>query len=617
MRPPYQTYLDNMTAVRALVRPRLAPNLPDDDVIAAIHANAIRLFTLHRQNDAILDEILFSRRPETLSAEDAASLSELADALFNFSRSPDVGIAYRIHQLLYNYAIVHQDLDLKIRELYFQGITLHYLNVRNLDSDVNLFVDKIGEYFRAGAAYLEQYEEIANPETRAYIIRCLSNLKYGLRSIQGGSGRKSHALIEGWREYMDVFNRAMAVMESPHYREMNPDIPWDKFCYTMHYDRTQFLTSLRSGFYPDVAKAVLESAEYIYQHQEQGSKSGEKAVDIRTEYIYAAARYHNGEIGLEELLRVLLSICEESRLEDYSGDNIWALLTCPEYLKHYARFLPMERQNSLGWRIQRILDKQTNFLFHMPPNEYAMHISRTLQATAEHASSQDAHFSYQILNYLLACHPPTYVHSKVVAALTRRICAQFVRTNPEKLDGMFGMRHPASDPVALDALFEQAYFAGLYHDMGKCMLLSYVGQYSRRLLDEEFACIKLHPNFGSTLLQNLRMRDLAYAAGLHHRFYDKQGGYPADTSECPISAGLIVDIITVVDSLDAGTDNVGRSYAASKTYEQLIEELREGKGHRYAPDVVALFDDPEFYEQTKLFLDESRQNAYLSAYRAK
>ena len=612
MRPPYQTYLDNMTAVRALVRPRLAPNLADDAVLSAIHTNATCLFAIHRQNDAILDEILFSRHPETLSAEDAASLSELADALFNFNRSADVGIAYRIHQLLYNYALFHNDLDLKIRELYFQGITLHYLNVRSLDSDVNLFVDKIGSYFRAGAAYLKQYEEIENPETRAYIIRCLCSLPYGLRSIQGGTGQKSHTLIEGWHEYMDVFNRAMDVIGSPRYREMDPQIPWDHFCYAMHYDRTQFLSSLRTGFYPDVAKAVLESAEYVHQHPEQAEAAG-----IRTQYIYSAARYHNGEIGLEELLRVLLSICEEAQLGNYSSDNIWALLTCPEYLKHYVRFLPMERQNSLGWRIQRILDKQINFLFHMPPNEYSMHITSTLQATTEHATSQDAHFSYQILNYLLACHPPTYVHSKVVAMLTRRICAQFARTDPEKLDGMFGMRHPAADPVALDALFEQAYFAGLYHDMGKCMLLSYVGQYSRRLLDEEFACIKLHPDFGSTLLQNLRMRDLAYAAGLHHRFYDERGGYPADAAECPISAGLIVDIITVVDSLEAGTDNVGRSYAASKTYEQLIEELREGKGHRYAPDVVALFDDPEFYEQTKQFLDESRQSAYLTAYRTK
>ena len=61
---------------------------------------------------------------------------------------------------------------------------------------------------------------------------------------------------------------------------------------------------------------------------------------------------------------------------------------------------------------------------------------------------------------------------------------------------------------------------GLYHDAGKCMLLSYVGQYSRRLLDEEFACIKLHPRFGCSLLENLGMKDHALAAQYHHRAFD-------------------------------------------------------------------------------------------------
>lgn len=617
MRPPYQTYLDNMAAVRTLVRPRFSSSISDDDIIAAIRQSAARLYSLHRQNDAILNDILFSKKAETLSDEEADALSELADSLFNFNRSPDVGIAYRIHQLLYAYAVFHDDLDLQIRELYFQGITLHYLNVRDFDSDVNLFVDKIGEYFRKGAAYLNQYEDIPNPETRSYIIRCLGNIKYGLRSIQGGNGQKAHALIDGWRDYMDVFESAMAVMQSPYYRSLNPELPWDSFCYTMHYDRTQFLSSLRSGFYPEVAKAVLESAQYVYAHQEQIAAAGEKAVGIRTQYVYAAARYHNGMIGLEELLRVLLSICENAKTDDYSGDNIWAILTCPEYLKHYVRSLPPERQNSLDWRIQRILDKQLTYLFLMPSNEYALHISRTLQAIAEHATSQDAHFSHHILHYLLACHPPTFVHAEMVGMLARRFCAQFALKEPERLDGLFGMRQPAQDPVALDSLFEQAYFAGLYHDMGKCMLLNYVGQYSRRLLDEEFACIQLHPNFGSILLKNLRMHNAAYAAGLHHFFYDGSGGYPADAPECPVSAKLIVDIITVVDSLDAGTDNVGRSYAASKSYEQLVEELRAGKGTRYAPYVVELLDDAAFYENIRSFLEESRRTAYLNAYRAK
>ena len=38
-----------------------------------------------------------------------------------------------------------------------------------------------------------------------------------------------------------------------------------------------------------------------------------------------------------------------------------------------------------------------------------------------------------------------------------------------------------------------------------------------------------------------------------------------------------MDIISVADCLDAGTDNIGRCYAASKTVDMLIEELKKGR----------------------------------------
>ena len=46
----------------------------------------------------------------------------------------------------------------------------------------------------------------------------------------------------------------------------------------------------------------------------------------------------------------------------------------------------------------------------------------------------------------------------------------------------------------------------------------------------------------------------------------------------------------------------------------LVEELRAGKGTRYAPHVVELLDDPVFYEDTKRFLAESRRQVYVEVY---
>lgn len=608
-----QKYVDNLTAACALVKPQLEEGMTDEQILHTVHRCAEKLFQLHQENDGILREVLFSKTPETLTEEEVQDLSELAAALFDYDRSPDVGIAYHIHRLLYDYARYKGDVDLTIRELYYQGITIMYLNVKDSEQGINLFADQISGYFRAGADYLDQYEEITDPKTKGFIIRCLGNMKYGIRSPEE---RTAESFYQYWKDYMVCFRRTMEVVQSSHYREMNPEIPWDSFVYTMHYDRSGFLSELREAYHPEIAAGVMESAEYVYNHQEQIAKVKARAVGVRTQYLYAAARYHNGRISIEELLETLFSVCEAADLHDFSNDNIWALLYVPSYLVKYCAYLPEDARGAVEDRLQRALDKQREFMFLLPRNEYATQVSRTMRAITATISNTDGGRLYsRILDYVLACHAPTVVHSHVVARLAQHLCRRMARVAPENLEGLFGLEDAAGKD--LEKLLDLAYRSGLYHDLGKCMLLSYVGLYSRRLLDEEFACIKLHPLFGYGLLMSVGMEDMASVAYYHHRAYDRSGGYPRHEAECPPSVRVMVDIITVVDSLDAGTDNIGRSYAAAKTFTDLVGELRQWSGTRYAPAVVALFDDPDFCKETEQFLLESRRKSYVEAYAVK
>lgn len=614
MKDPYQTYLDNLATVGKLMKPQINSGMDEKQVLEEIHGCADRLYRIHQENDGILNEILFSKTADTLTGEEAACLSELAGALFNYNRSPDTGIAYRIHRLLHDYAKYRQDTDLLVRELYYLGITVNYMNVRDTGRGINLFLDQVGAYFRAGAAYLDRYEELENPQTRSFILRCLGNVKYGLERFQGGNHGKKLDINDGWGEYMECFTRAMDIFHSPYYRQMNPEIPWDTFIYTMHYDRTQFLTGLRNRYDPEIAGAVLESAEYVYRRQEKIAQAGEKAIGIRTQYVYAAARYHAGLIPAEELLEVLFAICESADLHDFSSDNIWALLFTPEYLMHYLGGLPEEKQAQRKPRLQEAFAKQREYLFLLPKNEYGQQVSRSISSIASYLSGQDVQFFRQLLGYILACHPPTYVHSTMVALLTRRFCERIAGVAPQMLSGTFGFTGEREVLENLDSLLEKAYLGGLYHDLGKCMLLNYVGLYGRKLLDEEFACIRQHAAFGCGLLEDFQMEDMAGIAHYHHRTYDGRGGYPNCKGASPEHIRCIVDIVTVVDSLDAGTDNVGRSYAAAKSYEQLVEELRRGKGTRYATEIVELLDDADFYEDIRQFIAEKRNQVYLDIY---
>lgn len=609
-----QTYLDNLAQVGKLLKPPISSEMPKEQALQIIHDCADHLFRIHQENDKILTEILFTKKADALTDEEAACLSELAGKLFNYNRSPDTGVAYRIHRLLYDYAGYHQDTDMLVQELYNLGITMFYMNVRDTDNGINIFIDKIGEYFRAGASYLDRYDELTNPRTRSYILRCLGNVKYGLEKFHGNNNGLEKRADEGWAEYMECFTRAMEIFQSPRYQQMNPEIPWDTFIYTMHYDRTQFLAGLRSRSDPEIARLVLESAEHIYQRQEKIAQAGEKAIGIRTQYAYSAARYHAGLIPVEELLEVLFDICESADLHDFSSDNIWAVLYMPEYLMHYLKKLPEEEQQKQQIRLQKAFEKQRKYLILLPKNEYGQQVSRTISAIATYLSGQDIQFFRQLLGFILACHPPTYVHSTMIALLTRKFCEQIARVNPQLLSGTFGFEGTQEVLENLDSILENAYLGGLYHDLGKCMLLNYVGLYSRRLLDEEFSCIKLHVSFGCNLLEAFQMEDLAWIARYHHRTYDGMGGYPRCNDICPERVRRIVDVVTVVDSLDAGTDNVGRSYAAAKSYEQLVEELRRGKGTRYATEIVELLDDPVFYEDIKQFIAEKRRQVYLDIY---
>lgn len=615
MKSPYKDYVDNLSAAGTFVKPSVTSDMPVDEVIEKIRESAEKLAVLHDENDRILKEILFLKTPQTLTADEVDQLVELADTLFNYNESLDVGIAYKIHRLLLDYAEYKNDVDFTVRELYYCGITLLYLNTRQPEQGINLFIKDIYYYFNRGAEYIDMYEQLENTKTRAYIIRCLGNTKYGIEHFYGSNDDSSvYNINSGWDEYMDCFRRTMSIVEDEHYRKLDPDIQWDAFVYSMHYDRTQFLTGLRNEYNPEIAACVLESAEYVYKNQVEQSKKlrGRIVLAARTQYVYAAARYHAGRIDIHELLDTLFELYEQIDEKNFSKDNIWSMLMLPDYLLFYSKDLDEDEQRDIQPRLHRCFDKLNHFMYLLPSsNEYILQISSSIKTTVEYVSANDKNFYRYILNYILACHPPTYIHSKVVALLTRRIFGRMLEVNPEALHGAFGL---SSTGANRDEALEQAYFCGLYHDLGKCMLLNYISIYGRRLLNEEFMSIKLHPLFGYNLLNNFGLTTYAAAALHHHRTFDSLGGYPFPAVSCPESIHTVIDIITVADSLDAGTDNIGRSYAVAKSYEKLVDELRLGKGTRYAPEVVELFDDPDFCGELKEFLRVSRRDVYADTY---
>ena len=600
-----ERYLENVSRCAALNRPTFNPGLSDNELLESIQRNAREVHELILRNNEILDRFLLGKDPAAITDEEIRDLSKFADRLFQFSHSIDNAVAYLIHRLLLDVATLRGDRDMRIRELYFVGITLQYMKINSADLDIHVLMDEVRAAFEEASKYMAVYEEIESEQTRSFIVRSLANRKLGLIRT-----------TESWDEYDKIFTETMNVIVSPKYRAMNPNLPWDAFEFSMHADRTGMLNTLRACPNPARAQEVLASARYIYEHTEEHERNNNRFTSSRVSYIYAAARYHAGEISLHSLLSTLYELYEHADWSDHSDRGLVFNINIPCYIHYYSGTLTPEE--SPAWQEKRnaVFEKVSEYLAGMNSNEYMLLLNNNLQGIVALRAQDDSSFRGDMLEYILSCHRPTYVHSYVVAWLAGQLAWRMAEVSPSALIGVLGTKDAHEVRARAQELTQYTYECALYHDMGKNMVLGAVSMYHRRLTDLEFGNIKWHPLFGSGLLRLCDAGEDAQQVALyHHLFYDGTGGYPRDRGPCSDAARPLVGIVSVADSLDAGTDNIGRCYATVKTFDTLIDELRAGSGTRYDPAVVALFDDETFIARIRDGLAVTRRETYCRAYR--
>lgn len=605
-RQKWERYIQNLRQVRTLSRPQFPPETAPEFLLETIQGNAVRCFDRMKENNALLGELVYTRDAKTLSDDDIAELEEAAGRLFNYANSEDGGVAYKIHELLLKAARFRDDVPMIIRELYYNGITLHYINVRDEDHDVNLLWPRIHAFFLEGARYIARYEEL-DKETRQYVIRCVGNIRLAV----------SRRTKENCRRYQELFETALRIIESPYYQEMDPDIPWQRYIYAMHMDQMTELAYLRENDDPMVAERVLRSATYVYEHQNANRGEESRLQNWRVSYFYHAALYHAGKGTARAVVEDLLEIIDQTGERDYSPDGINRNLTGAAYLFNYEAFLSAQDRAELAGRIAQERAAAHRYLDEMPSNEYPRVASVAVRELILVQSDREKSDNRKILESILSGHRPTYVHSTMVAHLTRVLLRRMVETNPAALIGLLGCKTAAEVQARKPELLQTAYDCGLYHDVGKSAVIMYIDTNSRSLLEEEFCCIQSHPVIGYGLLREAGYEEyLAPAALYHHCFYNGRGGYPRDVPPCPQNIKGIVDVLTVADTLDAATDNIGRCYNRAKPLRTLVGELQAQSGTRYAPDVVALFRDETFCEVLAQKLDAERKKVYLQAYHA-
>ncbi len=126
--------------------------------------------------------------------------------------------------------------------------------------------------------------------------------------------------------------------------------------------------------------------------------------------------------------------------------------------------------------------------------------------------------------------------------------------------------------------------AGLLHDIGKFIFPDSILFAERKLTDEEWAIVKLHPEQGARLVRRIEgygpVADIIYC---HHERFDGNGYYGVPLEQIPLGSR----IIAAADTYDVMTSR--DSYRRPVSSEAALAELRRVAGSQLDPIIVETF----------------------------
>ena len=128
-------------------------------------------------------------------------------------------------------------------------------------------------------------------------------------------------------------------------------------------------------------------------------------------------------------------------------------------------------------------------------------------------------------------------------------------------------------------------YAGLLHDIGKISIPSEILLKTGPLTPDEYKILQKHPMVGVTIVKDIKFLEKEIPIILHHHERFDGKGYPQGLMgrEIPVGAR----IVAAADAFDAMTS--GRGYKAKLAAEEATEELKQGSGSQFAPEVVEAF----------------------------
>ena len=574
-------------------------------MISSYRAVRDKLCSLHVASERILHSHLFPMLESIsrISDEDEEALYLTAQKISAYETRTDPALALKIYQGLLEWARVKQDDAKILKYLYWCGITLNFFSQDERE--------KILEYFKEGASYAGDYHSFNDPETRKYIHRCLGNTSM------------VYYFMDEPQKAMDMDEFAFSFWNGLMFSGIDPDFPWLSYflaCLNHRYSAlSKNVHTDPDSETKDVLRKLLETAIMINKLYQKNQEYFKLFGGTRYDYLLWEAQFLNGLISFDMLCENIEKRKAEFAPGDYSADAMYVRHDLNIYMLFYAK--TMQRLRGIKEELVAAVTKDTiEYFSKIPASVDPREVSSQLLDSALHLSSAfkpDEQLDF-VKELTVFRHIPTYAHSIMVSKIAVRLTEYLITESPQCFVGCLGI--PGQQEVAGQAeeLFRYAEKSGLCHDVGKISFILNPYINARRLTDEEVEFIRRHTLYGKSML----MRDDgiphsdAYADVIsgHHKYYDNNGGYPEEFDIESSANRVMIDIISVADSIDAATDDTVKTYAKAKSLDEVCAEIISEAGSRYSPVVAAALEDAKLRASLSEILEHEREGAYYTAY---
>lgn len=608
MRPYQEEYIANIREISALTRRVKPGGMSLEDYIDRLERDEALAREKVRRNMELLRVELFPALDHLFEAgpEALRELEEFSSHLAGTQETRDEGLFRLIRQALLSLARRREDRDGIIRELYWLGMGRFWLYSKLVGLDLEMIEKYVSEMrlcFTEAAAYLKYYDEIEDPETRGYLLRARANMSLG--SFKSPS------------EKIRLARENLRIMQDEAYQAKTPELPWDRFVYTTHQQMASSVSySKEKVMTPEDMASVMESAYIVYQRRLQEAAEQHQIPPLRWTFPYYAMEYYCGLYDLDRLLSKVERLLEVPELSDRSPDGVYGMVSLPAYYCQYLQQYP-DRIPGRVASVDRFYRRALAYADSFPAEESERLSQGFRQMSYTYIETGGGiPFGQFLQTVLLRFAPEVYVHSWAVGTAAAALCGLILDEEPGFFDDMEEFRQAGGPGEKRRLILDAALQSGLLHDVGKISFLDFYTRIVRQWFEEEYEVTRLHTAAGHLLLrERASTRRYAAVALGHHAWYDGSlHGYPAEYKRLECSWRQMVDVIALLDWLEAVTHTAQVYEGVALTYEEAVAEAVHLEGRQFSPLLTARLREHRVTELIRQSFREGCREAYRRMY---